>query len=103
MTHQDYAKVFKTLSHASRLKLIELLARQGEMSVSQLTGEMPLQESTVSRHLNLLSLSGIVSARQEAQNRYYSLDPDRLQQVFHGYLSDQLEQPAPQPAVGGSR
>ena len=91
MTQQDYANLFKSLSHTSRLRLLELLARRGEMSVSQLAEAMPREGSTVSRHLNLMNLYGIVNVRQEAQNRLYSLNLERLKQVFHDFLIEELD------------
>jgi|FLYL01.1.fsa_nt_gi ArsR family transcriptional regulator len=91
MTQQQYADVFKALSHASRLQLLELLAQQGELSVSELTELMPREGSTISRHLSLLNLQGLVTVRQEAQNRYYALNPQRIQRVFEGFLRERLE------------
>jgi DNA-binding transcriptional ArsR family regulator len=90
MTHQEYAYIFKALSHPSRLRLLRLVATEGEMTVSQLSKLMPREESTVSRHLNILNLHGLVSVRQEGQNRFYSLNPDTIREVFGRYLAEDL-------------
>lgn len=91
MTQEDYANVFKALGHPVRLQLLELLARSKEMSVTELTEALPREESTVSRHLSQLNQQGLVSVRQEAQNRLYSLNPERFQQVFNSFLTAQHE------------
>lgn len=94
MTRDEYAHIFKALGHPSRLQLLELLAQGREMSVSELTEAMPREESTVSRHLSLLNQYGLVSVRQEAQNRFYSLNPERVRQVFQGFLVEELDEHA---------
>lgn len=85
---EDYINVFKALSHRSRLRLLQLLSETEELSVSELTEEMPREGSTVSRHLNELRLHGLVNVRQDGQNRFYSLDGERLESVFDNFLGD---------------
>lgn len=86
--NEEYVYVFKALSHRSRLRLLQLLARHGELSVSELTEAMPREGSTISRHLNQLRLHGLVDVRQEGPNRYYSLKLDRVQDVFARFLDE---------------
>lgn len=90
MTHQEYAYVFKALSHPTRLHLLKLLATHGEMTVSQLASHLPREESTVSRHLNSLNLHGLVKVRQEAQHRIYTLNPSTLRKTFERYMTEDL-------------
>lgn len=84
----EYAYVFKALSHRSRLRLLRLLAENGEMTVSQLTEAMPREGSTVSRHLSSLRMHGLVQARQQGQSRYYSLNGERIHEVFRRFLQE---------------
>jgi len=86
--NEDYIYVFKALSHRSRLNLLDLLARHAELSVTELTEEMPREASTVSRHLNELKMHGLVDVRQDGQNRYYSLSGERIREVFEDFLSE---------------
>lgn len=90
MTHEEFVYTFKALSHRSRLRLLELLAKRGELSVSELTEAVPREGSTVSRHLGTLKLHGLVKARQQGQARYYSLNPERIRSVFREFLEEQL-------------
>jgi ArsR family transcriptional regulator len=84
----EYVYVFKALSHRSRVKLLELLAERGELSVGELTDAMPREGSTISRHLNQLHLHGLVQVRQDGQSRYYSLHPETLRDVFADVLRE---------------
>lgn len=83
---EEYAGVFKALSHPSRLRLLELLSTQDELSVAELTAAMPRQSSTVSRNLSELRLQGLVNVRPDAQNRFYSLNAQKLIEVFDDFL-----------------
>ncbi len=73
MTDQ-YASFFKCLSAPSRNRIVQMLAQQGELSVEDLSSRVGLKEPTVSRHLQLLALHGIVRFRPAHPVRYYALN-----------------------------
>ena len=54
-----------------RCRILLLLERQ-ELSVSELCSTLQLPQSTVSRHLKILSTDGWVEARKDGTSRYYS-------------------------------
>lgn len=60
------------LSDATRGRLLHVLDRH-ELSVSELCGVVQLPQSTVSRHLRVLSDEGWVVSRAEGTSRYYRL------------------------------
>ena len=67
------------LADATRSRLLVALERD-ELTVNELTSILQLPQSTVSRHLKMLSAEGWVDARAEGTSRYYrlataSLDP----------------------------
>ena len=93
MNQQDFdfytlkAEVCKTLADAKRLYILNEL-RAGEMSVGELASVCDLNQAVVSRHLAILRNGGVVTARREGTNVYYTLaDPkigeacDIMQQV----------------------
>jgi biotin operon repressor len=71
----DLLLFFKALADKSRLRLLGLLA-QGEHSVQELAALAGLKEPTVSHHLGMLRRLGLVSQRQDANTRWYALEPD---------------------------
>ncbi len=83
-----HALLFKALSSRSRIKILQVLADRGELSVEELTQSLDLAGPTVSRHLQILRLQEIVSARRDAQNRYYSLNREQLAQRLSSFLSE---------------
>lgn len=66
------ANLLKILANPTRLMIVCRLS-EGEESVSGLTDFLGLRNSTVSQHLQVLRLSGLVETRREAQTIYYSL------------------------------
>jgi DNA-binding transcriptional ArsR family regulator len=66
------ARRFRILSEALRLRLIDLL-RDGEMSVTELTAALPTSQPNVSKHLKILTDSGILRRDQRGNTVYYSI------------------------------
>lgn len=66
------ARVLKALANESRLLIIDRLGR-GECTVGELTLLVGLNQSTVSKHLAVLSAHGIVEDRRDGTNVYYAL------------------------------
>ena len=84
MTQLDQA--FAALADPTRRGIVVHLDR-GEASVSDLVGHFSLTQPTISSHLKVLELAGLISRRKEAQLRPCKLVPERLKAV-----TDWLEQ-----------
>jgi ArsR family transcriptional regulator len=69
------------LGDHTRTRLLVLLERH-ELSVNELCAAVGLPQSTVSRHLQVLSRAELVSSRSEGTSRYYRLGP--LDEVAEG-------------------
>src|SRR3954467_15468437 len=65
------------LADATRSRLLLALERN-ELTVNELTSILQLPQSTVSRHLKLLSAEGWVDARAEGTSRYYRIATDSV-------------------------
>jgi DNA-binding transcriptional ArsR family regulator len=88
---------FQTMSDATRLRLVGLLAH-GPRSVEQLATELLLSPSTVSHHLKRLSALELVAAHVDGHYHVYRLRQERLDELSD--LLRQATQPndAPPPA-----
>ena len=71
------AELCKTFSDPKRLMIINGL-RDGEKSVSDLVDMLQVPQAVVSRHLAVLRGKGVVSARREGVNIFYSLTNSRI-------------------------
>jgi DNA-binding transcriptional ArsR family regulator len=69
----DAADLFKMLGGRTRLRILLLLARRGEMSVSELAEAVGMQKVAISHHLTKLRLHGVIDGRRRGQRRTYTL------------------------------
>jgi len=73
--------LLKELSHPNRL-LIACSLTEGEKNVSELEAEIDVAQPHLSRDLGRLRDAGLVKARRESKNVYYTLADDRLSNVI---------------------
>jgi len=71
------AALFRSLADRTRLLLLQRLAT-GEARVVDLTAELGLAQSTVSKHLACLRECGLVDYRVEGRQSFYSLTRPEL-------------------------
>lgn len=71
---------FAALSDPTRRGIVVHLAR-GEASVSELVSRFSLTQPTISSHLKVLELAGLISRRRVAQTRFCKLETERLKSV----------------------
>lgn len=69
---EQFARIGKAVSHASRLELLDLLA-QGEKPVDLLARQSGLSVTNTSNHLKELRTVGLVAMRKEGTFAYYRL------------------------------
>ncbi|MCA3575458.1 MAG: winged helix-turn-helix transcriptional regulator [Aestuariivirga sp.] len=75
------SELMKALSHEARLLILCLLV-DGEKSVSEIEEFMDMPQAAVSQHLARLRLDGLVDARRDGRNIYYSLSSDEVKAVI---------------------
>jgi DNA-binding transcriptional ArsR family regulator len=67
------ARVFRTLGDTSRIRIVEALARRGEMSQSELVAELGLTQSRASEHLACLTWCGFIQVERRGRGAVYRL------------------------------
>lgn len=72
---------FDALADPTRRRIIELLARRGDLTAGDLANEFDSARPTISRHLRVLREAGVVRTRAVAQERYYMLEAAALQKI----------------------
>jgi DNA-binding transcriptional ArsR family regulator len=73
--------LFRSLADETRLRIVAKLAA-GEARVVDLTGELGLAQSTVSKHLTCLRDCGLVDYRTEGRQSFYSLTRPELMDLL---------------------
>ena len=88
------AKYFRGLGDPTRLRILELLREQGELSVGELVGRLALAQPKVSNHLACLRWCGYVDSRREQRTVYYRIADTRVVKMLdlaHALLGDNEE------------
>ncbi|MFI9589949.1 ArsR/SmtB family transcription factor [Nonomuraea sp. NPDC052265] len=75
------AALFHSLADETRLRIVQRLAR-GEARVVDLTTQLGLAQSTVSKHLACLRDCGLIDYRAEGRQSFYSLTRPELMDLL---------------------
>ncbi|HZR82312.1 MAG TPA: metalloregulator ArsR/SmtB family transcription factor [Candidatus Binatia bacterium] len=87
-----------SLADATRLRCLRLVERH-ELTVAELCAVLQAPQSTVSRHLKVLSDEGWVSARPEGTSRLYRMATEALEPTARRLWALLREQAAPLPVT----
>lgn len=72
---EDVAATIKAIGHPLRLRILALLTL-GDLRVNDLVDRLGVSQSSVSHHLNILRMRGVVSLTREGTcSRYALCDP----------------------------
>ena len=76
------AKLFDGFADPTRMSILAILARRGEMSVSELVEAVGATQPRMSVHLRCLAWCGYVKGRREGQRVYYAIADERVLQIL---------------------
>jgi transcriptional regulator, arsR family len=79
---EKLAYVLKAVAHPNRLKIICLLSKNGEMSVSDICDRMGCSQALISHHLTDMQAKGILLIRREGRNAFYSMASDHVTEAM---------------------
>ena len=77
----ELAKLAKAIGHPARVRILRMLSRKEARVCSQIVGELPLAQSTVSEHLRILKDSGLVRSNQDGPRVGYCINYDALRKL----------------------
>lgn len=88
------AEQAKALGHPARLAIIQLLAARDACVCGEIVEDLPLAQSTVSRHLKVLKEAGLVQGTIDGPRVCYCLDEEAVH-ALRGRFDDFFEQLEP--------
>lgn len=80
--------VFKALGDPTRLKIVRMLADNGEMCVCKIVDALQMGQPAVSHHMAALRHAGLVFHRKDGQWVHYSLNAEALRNGPISYIQD---------------
>jgi len=88
------AKYFRGLGDPTRLRILELLREERELTVGELVTRLRLPQPKVSSHLACLRWCGFVEARRDGRTVYNRIADERVDtmlELAHALLADNAE------------
>ncbi len=72
----------KSLASESRMQILLLFTSAGELTVNEISERVNLGQSTTSEHLAILKRAGVLSARKENRQVFYTANRDKILEVL---------------------
>ena len=70
---EKVAFILKTTAHPTRIAIVQLLAANDHLSVTEISDKLNVEQSLLSHHLTDMKLKGILSSSRDGKNIYYAL------------------------------
>ena len=86
LSADEETTVFRALADATRRQILQNL-RGGELAAGQIAARFPISGPSISRHLGVLKVAGLVRERRDANKIYYALVEDRLALCLSRFVS----------------
>lgn len=88
------AKYFRGLGDPTRVRILELLRDEGELSVGELVARLAIAQPKVSNHLACLRWCGFIATRREHRVVYNRIADERVVEMVdlaHALLEENAE------------
>ncbi|EOU1841475.1 winged helix-turn-helix transcriptional regulator [Clostridium perfringens] len=80
------SKVFKALSDETRREILKLLSKK-DMSAGEISDHFNMSKPSISKHLEILRESELISSERKGQFIIYSINTSVIQKVLGNFLS----------------
>jgi DNA-binding transcriptional ArsR family regulator len=83
LTQTELLVQLRTLADETRLSILDLLLREGELCAQDIITRLDLAKSSASRHLSQLSAAGYLTERQgPGKTKWYAINPDHFRKTL---------------------
>lgn len=69
---------FSALADPTRRKIIEMLAKEGQLPATEISERFSITPQAISQHLKVLRKAKLVQVEKRAQQRIYRINPDAM-------------------------
>jgi len=87
-----FSHVFKALADETRQRILELLRKNGEMSVNDIAGRFDLAQPTISQHLRVLKEAGALKSRKSGLQVLYRICNVELYDAMETFMETYEQQ-----------
>ncbi|MBI3289933.1 winged helix-turn-helix transcriptional regulator [Candidatus Microgenomates bacterium] len=75
LTYRQLERIVKGFSNHRRIQMLELINRKPELSLTEISTELKINNKTASEHIRRLAISGLVLKRNRGVNVLHALSP----------------------------
>ena len=79
---EDTAHVLRCLGHPLRLRILDVLEKDGESTVTRIYEALGVEQAVASQHLTTMWDKGILSRRKDGVHVFYGIADDRALKVL---------------------
>lgn len=97
------ASRFRVMAEPVRLRILQALEANGEMTIGELAEALELSQPNVSKHVKILIEAGLVARRQEGNTVFCTIADDSVFELCDVVCSSLRERLSAQSAALGSR
>lgn len=80
-------RVFEALASAPRRRILAYLSHSS-LTAGEIAARFDMSKPSISQHLNILEVAGLISRRREGQFVHYSLVENNLVNTLNGFVQD---------------
>lgn len=78
----DLSEFFKVFGDSTRISIISVLYKEGELCVCDIAEALGATQSAISHQLRILRNTGLVKPRREGKTVYYALDDEHVEEIY---------------------
>ena len=87
---RDFILILKALANPVRDRIMKLL-ENGELCVCDIIEVIGLKQSTVSKHLNILKIAGLVEDRRDGTWAFYKISNNKMNE-YNLFMNEMMRQ-----------
>ena len=88
---EHIAELFKGFADPTRVHILSLLQKHGELCVNDIAEAVGLSQSAISHQLRILKEMHLIKFRREGKNIWYSLADDHVRTILQMGLEHVME------------
>lgn len=78
MLYKKFMDVFHALAEPKRRHIVEILAKNGRLSATEISDNFRITPQATSQHLKILLKARVLHMEKNAQQRIYRINPDSI-------------------------
>jgi len=82
---RDAVEIFKALADPIRFYIVREMCLVDELACTKLEDTLPISKATISYHIKVLYLAGLLTIRKQGRHYFYTLRPETIDALVPGF------------------